>query len=100
MNERRRIRLAADPLRHQLIRDVSAARADATLARGRIENRGRILAVSLLDLPQGLRAYVVVRETNLSSGVEAIGSTSVRVYRASLKRRRGGWLVSGWRPLQ
>jgi hypothetical protein len=95
-SERQRALLATGALRRQLSRDRAGAQADATLARDRIASRGAVLAI---DLQRRSPAYVVVRETQTSAGVEAIGDSAIRVYRARLARTARGWLVAAWAPL-
>jgi hypothetical protein len=94
-SERQRARLASGGLRRQLTEDAAAG-ADTTLARDRTASRGDVVAIALQA--RG-RAYVVVRETQTSAGLEAIGDRTVRVYRAAVARAARGWLVAAWAPL-
>ena len=95
-SERRRAALATGPLREQIAQDAAAAVHDTTLARDRIENRGEVLAI---DVQVGGRTYVLMRETNTSAGLDAIGDSAIRVYRATVARAARGWLVAAWAPL-
>lgn len=94
--KRRCARLAAGRLRNELLQNAVATAHDKTLARDQMERHGRILAIA----PAGRRAIVVTRETTTSHGIAALGSTAVRVYRASLVRVRRGWRVSEWASVE
>jgi hypothetical protein len=98
-NERARAGLASSSLRARLERDLASARLDTTLRRDRSLNRGVVLAVAVQGKSETRTAYVVVRETSASAGLEAIGGTAVRVYRVSVVRISGRWLVDSWSPV-
>lgn len=98
-NERRRATLATGSLRRQIEHDRAGVVADSTLARDHIANRGHVISIALHGSVGHRDGYVIVRETSASGGLEAIGDTTVRVYRTAVMRVGAGWLTSEWAPL-
>ena len=96
-----RARLATGNLRRTLSQGRAAARRDLTLARDRLENRGRVVLAGVAERTgrAELRVVIVVRESNFAAGREALVSRAVRVYRATVVRTAGRWLVRGWELL-
>lgn len=98
-SSRARLALAADELREQLRAELEASRSDTTLTRDELQNRGEVLAVDVQRRRRGAVAYAVVRETSATKGLEPIGSTFVRVYRAELGRRGARLALVAWEPV-
>jgi type IV pilus biogenesis protein CpaD/CtpE len=83
----------------RLTEQQAAARsqADSTIARGRIENRGRVISIAR-NLASGTQWVIVTREqTSGNSEYEGLGA-SYHVTIAALAAVPGGYAVSQWLP--
>ncbi|MHB1538889.1 MAG: hypothetical protein ACYCUM_13870 [Solirubrobacteraceae bacterium] len=78
-------------------RAAAASRGDATLARGKIENHGEVLAISRDLRRRGWWLIVTSEQTSGTGQYEAL-PTSDHVSLARLARLHGGYAVEEWLP--
>jgi hypothetical protein len=91
-------RLAGDRLATRLRADADAAAQNASLARDKPANRGKVAAVSVNQGPRSARGLVVTLERAYSDGHLDLGGARYRVYRVAITATRDRWKVTGWAP--